>query len=81
MAVDDDVPRPQLGDHRLSHRRRRQGEHGADGAEQGRPGERRPERQRRVQLHRPRRDARREHIVLDLLVDDDGDQHDQRLER
>ena len=35
-----------------------------------------PNADRRMQLHRARRDARREEVVLDLLVDDDEAEHD-----
>ena len=67
---------------RLGHRRRRAGRARHRLAPStAAPAERRAERQRRVQLHRAGRDARREHVVLDLLVDDDRDQHDHRLER
>ena len=42
---------------------------------------RRAERDRRVQLHRPRSDARREQVVLDLLVHHDEDENDDRVDR
>ena len=53
----------------------------ADRAEHGGAGDRRGEGHRGVELQRPRRDAGREQVVLDLLVDDDDDQHPQRADR
>jgi hypothetical protein len=40
-----------------------------------------PEGHRRVQRHRPGGDARRQHEVLELLVDDDEGEHPEGVDR
>ena len=52
-------------------------QHAPDRTEHGGPREGRAERDGRVQIHRASGDARREEVVLDLLVQDDEDQDDQ----
>ena len=81
VAVDDVVAVSPFGRQRLHHRRAGEGEDRAGRSEQRGAAERRPERDRRVQLHRAGGDLRREEVVLDLLVDDDEPEHDRRLER
>jgi hypothetical protein len=63
------------GHQRLDAGRRRQGQEGADGAEDGAARDDRPEGDGRVQRHRSRRDPGGQHQVLELLVEGDEDEH------
>jgi len=67
--------------HRLDDRRRGEREDRADAAEQQPAGEHGADRERRVHVHRSSSELRPEHVVLELLVRDQEQQHPQRFHR
>ncbi len=74
------VPAAVDGHHSLDRGHHRDGQQGTGDPEERRPGEHRAERHGRMDLQRGPRDPRRDQVVLDLLVADHDDEHDQGLE-
>ena len=81
VVVDHLVPRERGPDHGLQDGDARDGQEGAQRPEQRRPGDDRPERDRRVHVHGVRGHPGRERHVLELLVEDDEPEQDERLPR